>query len=437
VIPSDGLLADIPNPISIISDGFGSVGGWAFDKVAEGIASWVLGAVEFFVNGAIDFLRTSSSPDPNAAWFSGADSPYAAVRNLAGLLLVAFIFLGVLQGLLHGDASGMVRRVAGGVPAAVAGMVLTTTVVGHLLALTDAMSDAVLAHTGDQALHFLSGFGATATSATGGFAAVLLGLVAAAAGLLLWIELIVRASLVYVLVAISPLSFAAIVWPATRSALRRTVELLLAVVFSKVVICIALAIGVAALSGAGTAGTSTPAGGAGFASNAGASAGGLLVGAVLLGLAAFSPFIVLKIVPIAESALVAQGISHAPARGAQAGMSTVNSAGGLRRLAGSNGSGSSATAGSAAGANASSATAGTAGQIAGSAGAGGAAAGGGAVLGGGAAAGAGAAAAGPVVGAAAAVKAGSTLSSKVAGSAGQAGDTARRHAGSDGSEGGR
>lgn len=426
------VLADIPNPIGIITDGLSSVGGWAFDKVAEGIANWVLGAVEFFVNGAIDFLRTSSTPDPNAAWFSGADSPYAAVRNLAGLLLVAFIFLGILQGLLHGDTSGMIRRVAGGVPAAVAGMVLTTTIVGHLLALTDAMSDAVLADTGDQALHFLSGFGATATSATGGFAAVLLGLVAAAAGLLLWIELIVRASLVYVLVAISPLSFAAIVWPATRSALRRTVELLLAVVFSKVVICIALAIGVAALSGAGTAGTSTAGGGAGFASNAGASAGGLLVGAVLLGLAAFSPFIVLKIVPIAESALVAQGISHAPARGAQAGMSTVNSASSLRRIAGSSGSTPSGSSGSGAAGptGASSGASGTASQVAGgSTGGGGAAAGGG-----GAAAGAGAAAAGPAVAAAAAVKAGSAVSTKVAGTADQVGDAARRHAGSDRSE---
>ena len=423
------VLADIPNPISVITDGLGSIGGWAFDKVAEGIANWVLGAVEFFVNGSIDFLRTSSTPDPNAAWFSGPGSPYATVRNLAELLLAAFIFLGVIQGLLRGDTAGMIRRVAGGVPAAVAGMVLTTTVVGHLLALTDAMSNAVLAHTGDQALHFLSGFGATATSATGGFAAVLLGLVAAAAGLLLWIELIVRASLVYVLVAISPLSFAAIVWPATRSALRRTVELLLAVVFSKVVICIALAIGVAALSGAGTAGTSAS-GGAGFTSNAGASAGGLLVGAVLLGLAAFSPFIVLKIVPIAESALVAQGISHAPARGAQAGMSTVNSASSLRRLAGSGSSsggssgGSTSTATSAAppvasGAGAAGAS-GTAGQVAGgSAGAAGAAG----------------AAAGPAVAAGAgAMKAGSAVSTKVAGTADQAGDTARRHAGSDGPE---
>ena len=49
----------------------------------------------------------------------------------------------------------MVRRVAGGVPAAVAGMVVTTTVVGHLLALTDAMSDAVLVLLSGAAISYL------------------------------------------------------------------------------------------------------------------------------------------------------------------------------------------------------------------------------------------------------------------------------------------
>jgi hypothetical protein len=325
------VLADVPNPIGIITDGLGAAGGWAFDKVAEGIAKWILGAVEFFVNGSIDFLRTSSTPDPTAAWFSGTGSPYAAVRNVAALLLAGFVFLGIVQGLIRGDTGAMLRRIVGGLPAAVAGMVITTTVVWHLLALTDAMSAAVLENTDEQALHFLSGFGASVTGVTTGFAAVLLGLIAAIAGLLLWIELIVRASLIYVLVAISPLAFAAILWPATRGTLRRTVELLLAVVFSKLVISIALAIGVAALSGAGTAGTA----GAGLASNAGAGLGGLLVGAVLLGLAAFSPFIVLKLVPVAEAAIVAQGVSRSPVRATQSGISAANSASNLKRIAGS------------------------------------------------------------------------------------------------------
>lgn len=340
--------ADIPG-VGIITDAVsglaGSAAGFAFDKVAEGIARWVLGAVGVFVNGVLDYLRSSARPDVEAVWFAGPTSPYATVRNLAAVLLVAFVFLGILQGLLHGDAWGMVRRVAGSLPAAVAGMVVTTMIVGRLVELTDALSNAVLAHSDSQALHFLSGFGVTVTSVGGGFAAVVLGLVAGVAALLLWIELLVRSALVYLLVGISPLGFAATLWPAARGFLRKTLEILLAVIVSKFVICVALAIGIAALSGAGQAGS-----GQGVAGSAGASVGTLLAGAVLLGLAAFSPFLVMKLVPLAEGALLAQGISHGPARAAQSGLSTYSSVQMASRLSGSGSQSGSASAWGAAGA---------------------------------------------------------------------------------------
>ena len=328
--------ADIPGE-GIVKDALGGVTGWAFDKVAEGISNWVLGAVEFFVNGALDFLRSSARPDVEAAWFAGPGSPYAAVRNIAGVLLVGFVFLGLLQGLVQADPAGMLRRIAGNLPVAVAGMIVTTAVVGRLLELTDALSDAVLSSSNEQALHFLSGFGANVTSVTSGFAAVLLGLVAVVAALLLWIELIVRSSLVYLLVAISPLGFAATLWPSARGFLRKTVEILLAVILSKFVIAVALAIGVAALGGAGSTGA-----GASAPAAAGAGLGTLLVGAVLLGLAAFSPFIVLKLIPVAEGALLAHGISRGPARAAQTGVSTYSSTRMISRLSGPSGAQSGA-----------------------------------------------------------------------------------------------
>lgn len=327
---SPGVVADIPNPVGIVTDLLGGAAGFAFDTITEGIAGWILGAVEFFVNGAIDFLRTSARPDVESAWFAGADSPYASVRNIAAALLAGFVFLGIVQGLIHGDAMAMTRRMAGSLPVAVVGMVVTTSVVAQLLELTDAMSGAVLQSTDEQALHFLSGFGVTVSGLTMGFAAVLLGLIAVFAALLLWIELIVRASLVYLLVAVSPLGFAAMVWPSARGVLRKTVEILIAVILSKFVICVALAIGVAGLSGAGEFGAGTE----GVASDAGTGVGTLLVGAVLLGLAAFSPFIVLKLVPVAEGALAAQGISRSPARAVQTGMSTYSTGRSVARLSG-------------------------------------------------------------------------------------------------------
>ncbi len=327
------LAVDVPNPIDVVTGALGDATGWAWDKVAEGITIWVLGAVGHFVDGVVDFLLTSADADVESAWFAGAGSPYATVRNVAGVALVAFALLGVIQGLLTNDLGGMVRRVSVDLPLAVLGMIATIAVTGRLLDITDALAAAVLGNADGQAVHFLSGFGVSVNNATQGFAAVLLGLVVVLAAFFVWVELMVRSVLVYVLVAMSPLAFAAMVWPAARGVLRRTVELLVAVILSKLVISIALAVGVAALSGAGSAGTAG-APEAGIVDQGSVSLGTLLVGAAVLGMAAFAPFMVLKLIPVAEAAVVAYGVSRSPMRAAQATMSNVYYLSSVRRLAG-------------------------------------------------------------------------------------------------------
>lgn len=387
------LALDIPNPVDVVGDLIGDTVGWAWEKVAEGIVKWVLGAVAYFVEGVVNFLLTSARPNVGAAWFSGPDSPYATVRNVAVALLLGFVFLGIIQGLFAGDIGGMIRRVAVDLPTAILGMIATTVIVDKLLQLTDALSAAVLTHSGDQAVHFLSGFGVTITSATQGFAAVMVGLVAIVAGFFVWVELIVRSVLVYILVALSPLTFAAMVWPSARGVLRRTVELLLAVILSKLVICIALSVGVAALAGAGNAGGPD----AGVGDGAAASMGTLFVGTAILAMAAFAPFLILKLIPWAEAALVAQGVSRSPVRAAHSTMGTAYYANSLGRLAGS---GTRSTPALAAGGNSaggwevgapiegSASGAGASGVASGAAGTGGAAAAAGAAAGGAVAAGA-------------------------------------------------
>src|SRR5205823_7224419 len=52
---------------NVIGDGVG----WAWDKVAGGIATWVLGGVAYLTDGVVNFLKTSASPDIGAAWFAG------------------------------------------------------------------------------------------------------------------------------------------------------------------------------------------------------------------------------------------------------------------------------------------------------------------------------------------------------------------------------
>jgi len=300
--------ADIPGQ-GIVENVIGGATGWAWDKVTDGITDWVLGAVDYFVDGVVNFLLTAADADVQAVWFSGADSPYATVRAVAAVLLVGFALLAVIQGLLRGDAGMMLARVAGAVPAAVLAMVATTAVVGHLLAVTDALSAMVLDPAGGAAGQFFDGVRSHSLS-SGGFAVVLVALVAVLGALLLWVELLVRSAVLYLLVALSPLAFAAMVWPAARGVARRLGEMLLAVIVSKLVICISIAVGAAALGGAGTA--AGPDAGVGDAAARGL--GALLVGAAVLGLSAASPFVVLRLFPAVEAAAVASGVSRAPVR---------------------------------------------------------------------------------------------------------------------------
>ena len=346
VAPTPAHAVELPGA-GLITDAIGSATGWSFAQLASGVAAWVLSGVAWFANGVVNFLKTSGRPQVEAAWFAGPGSPFATVRNLAGMLLVGFVFLGLIQGLLRGDPGAMVRRVASDLPLAVIGMVATVAVVARLLDLTDALSTLVLDQSDGQALRFLDSFGVAGAGAAG-FAVVVVGLLAIAAGLLLWIELMVRSALVYLLVAVSPLAFAATVWPAARGVLRRTVHLLLAVILSKFVIAVALAVGVAALGGHSAGGPSAggvaavgaanPGGplaagvGPGPQGDPGAGLGALLVGPAILALASFAPFLVLRLIPIAEAALVAQGISWGPMRASQSGLGTFYYANSLTRL---------------------------------------------------------------------------------------------------------
>lgn len=324
----------------IVTDVIGGVSGWTFDKIADGVANWVLGGVAYFTNGVLNFLKTAARPQVDAAWFAGPGSPFATVRNIAAVLMVGFAFLGLLQGLVKGDPGAMACRIAADLPLAVLGIVATVTVTTKLLDLTDALSTTVLGQSDGQALHFLGRFSGLGF-ASGGFAVVVVGLLAIVAALLLWVELMVRSALVYLLVAVSPLAFAAMVWPAARGVLRRTAHLLLAVIVSKFVIAVALAVGVAAL-GATTGGGQELAGAAVLGgsvtsgtSDPGAGLGMLFVGAVILALAAFAPFIVLRLIPVAEAAVAAQGVSRGPARATQSALGTYYYAHSLGRLGGS------------------------------------------------------------------------------------------------------
>jgi hypothetical protein len=446
------IFAGFPNPIDWIIDEVGGFVGDAatagFEMIIGGLVAWVIDAVVWVVGGVFNFFIEATDPNVQADWFITGNGPYATTAGIGALLLLFFVFAGIVQGTLSGDVGGMLRRMVVDLPVSVLGMVGLVTVTQALIRLTDILS----AHVMGSFEQDITDFTAVVTSLTvlsGGqataFVVFLLGLVTVLAGVVVVAELVVREALIYIVVALAPLVFATRMWPATKGASRKLLELLCALILSKLVIAVALAVAAAAAVGSGSGGevTSLPTPEV-FAEDPGGSVtqavGILLAAAAAFGVAAFSPLLIARLLPLTEGAVVAQGVKGGPVRAGQQGLmmaNTVQMVSGRRinQLASGragSGSGAGGGGGAAAGRGPGTLGAGRAGAGAASAGGGSAGAAGGA----GAGAGAGAAAAGPAA-AVAAVGIGAAKAVKGAASTGASAATATAEAASGTSPGDR
>jgi len=164
-----------------------------------------------------------------------------------------------------------------------------------LLAASDQLSGIVSAAAGNAGTHFLKAAGLFAGGLTlvarSPFLAFAVGLLTVGGAVALWIELLMREAAVYVIVLMLPLAFSALVWPARRVWALRAVEVLMALILAKFAIVAVLSLGGTALSA--SAGTLTVT--------------GLLAGVVLLVMGAFTPWALLRLLPLAELASGAAG----------------------------------------------------------------------------------------------------------------------------------
>lgn len=374
------VLAGFPNPVGWAADKVtGFVGGAAaqgFQMIIGGLTAWMLDAVVWVVGGVFNFFLDATDPNVQADWFLQGTGPYATTVGIGAVLLVGFVLIGITQGVLAGDVGGMLRRVMFELPMAVLGMVGLVTVTQALVTLTDQLSNGLLEHFADDVRQFTAVVGSLASLGGGtatAFVVFLLGLISVLAGIVLVAELVVRASLIYIVVALAPLVFAAQLWPALRGAGRKLLELLVALIVSKLVVAVALAVAAAAAVGTGSGGevTALPAPEV-MAQDPGGSVaqavGILLAATAAFGVAAFSPLLVARLLPLTEAAVIAQGLRGGPVRAGQQALSAryYTQIGGRSRLTSlaasqpGGGGGGLATAGAGAGGAATGAGAGAA-----------------------------------------------------------------------------
>jgi hypothetical protein len=297
---------------------FQAAAGWAWDTVIGGITDWLAKGFVQLLTFVWQVMDQSSSPQLDSEWFShSAGAPYLTAVMVATGLLAIFVFCALIQGILAGRPLELVKRMTFDTPAAIAGILVPLAFTQVGVDLVDSMSDGIWQLTRPKAINAVDGLVLTAGKLSpGSFLTPLLLLIGMLAVLMLWIVLFVREALIYLVVALAPMAWATSVWPAIASVRRRTIELLAALVFSKLAIAMALAVGLGALGGIGATGNP----GESTVDNGLAEFGTLVVGIITFGLAAFMPFLVIKLIPIVEAAVIAQGIQSAPMRAAQTGL---------------------------------------------------------------------------------------------------------------------
>ena len=255
------------------------------------IVAWAVGGAHFVLSETAKLLGQTTSPELTASWFS---SVYWRVAGVAALMTLPFLIAAAIQAVLRSDGALLARAVFGYLPLSFLATGIAAPLAMILLQVTDWMGSWVAAAAGDEGSHFLVdagvALGAVGVAAGSPFVTFLIALLTTAGGLILWLELLVREAAVYVVVLMLPLVFAAMVWPARRVWAARAVEVLVALILAKFAIVSVLALAAAALAH----------GGGDFIVRS-------LAGLVLVVLGAFAPWVLLRLLPLAEVASAAVG----------------------------------------------------------------------------------------------------------------------------------
>lgn len=264
----------------------------AGDAVMKGVTDWVGKGASWLVGQAGHLIDTTTTPRITSPWFM---RQYRAMGTLAVVFALPLLLLSVIQGVLRRDGGLIVRSVAVNLPLAFLLTGMAVAAAALLLAVTDAMSSQIASSVGNDAKEFFKdtakALGALIVS-TGGdpvplFAVFLGALIAALGAFFVWVELLLRSAAIYVAVLFLPLTFVGMIWPQTARWARRLAWLLVALVLAKFVIVAIMALAAAGLGH----------------SRADDAFQGVLAGAALMLLAAFSPVALLRLVPLAESAV--------------------------------------------------------------------------------------------------------------------------------------
>lgn len=280
----------IPNPVTAL---LGAIGR-SIQHTIESITGWAFAQM-------IDALQSTTAIHLSG-WFAG---PWHAMASVSVLLALPLLLVGVAHEVLRGNPMGALQRGLLMPLLVGVGLVAAPALLAGLLSIVDVMCTGLVqlgiggpagfGHALANMQHLLGAAAGDHASFYGlpGPVTFLLLLVVGVLAFVIWIELALRTALVYLLAVAIPLAAAGLFWRNTVSWTRRTVDLLLAVALSKVVITAVMVLAAAAIG-------STP-------TSASGAVDSLATGIALLMLGTFALPMTMRLVPHVSEAAFAAG----------------------------------------------------------------------------------------------------------------------------------
>lgn len=295
-----------------VQDAIGGAAEGILDLIANAMvdgASWLLGAINSLIDSTTEVRITGISTacerdtigDRDVAypascyepvgWFGGA---YGAMWTLAAIFALAILFIAAIDAVVRGQTHELIRLPLK-VILAFALTAAAIAITGMLLQFTDEAANWIAGSGGRSAGDFLSSSQDAIEALKGEadegdgeqapvFVRMLVALAMALGALIVWIELLLRASAIFVGVFFLPLAIVAMVWPRTGPIFKRVAEILLALIFCKFGVVAVVALGGRAIVAAE------------------GDVGQALAGATILLLACLMPILLLNVVHFAEGA---------------------------------------------------------------------------------------------------------------------------------------
>lgn len=312
--------------MGVLGSLFGGTVGAVFDAAGQ----WVATGAVWLLDQVGRALSATTSIDLGAAWFTRHETVMA---SMAAAVVLPMACCSAISAVYRQDLSQLARSFLVKLPLAMLFTGLCVELVRLAMAVTDALSGAVLRAGGVDAGHALaplaSFLAAASLPSPGGvpaFVVFVSALLVAMASMALWLELVVRSAAIAAATLFLPLALAGLVWPSVSHWCRRLADTIAALVLSKLVVAAVLSLAAGAL--AGVADGTAADGSAGFAT--------AMTGIALLLVATTSPFVLLRLVPAVEAGAVLH-LEHMRHRLQRSATAPVRAAGIATQLAGSAG----------------------------------------------------------------------------------------------------